>query len=37
MLQSMNSINGSLAIHETNVEVGCVTDERTVQEKAEEI
>ena len=29
-LQSMNSINGSLAIHETNVEVGYVTDERTV-------
>ena len=36
-LQSMNSINGSLAIHETNMEVGCVTDERTVQGKAEEI
>ena len=36
-LQSMNSINGSLTIHEMNVEVGCVMDERTVQEKAEEI
>ena len=25
----MNSINGSLAIHETNVEVGYVTDENS--------
>jgi hypothetical protein len=36
-LQSMNLIDGSLAIHETNVEVGYVMDERTVQAKAEDI
>jgi hypothetical protein len=33
----MNLIDGSLATHETNVEVGYVMDERTVQAKAEDI
>lgn len=36
-LQSINLIDGSLAIHETNVEVGYVMNERTIQAKAEEI